>query len=114
LLILAPSAVLCKLRERLLVQPALAKEVWRSAHARDMRDYSVVTAFQYLIIILFKAEVFMACVGGLYREQGMDVVTRWLRSVIQVGIRDAYESVRREHLLPEERPEILTLMISTG
>jgi len=59
LLILTPSAVLYKLHERMLVQPALAKEVRRSAHAQGMRDHPVVTTFQFLIIILFKAEVFM-------------------------------------------------------
>jgi len=77
---LAKTAVLYNLHERLLVQPAQANEVRRSAHAQ--------------------AEVFKAYVGGLYREQGLDVVTRWLRPVFQVDIREAYESVRREHLLP--------------
>jgi ribonuclease-3 len=41
-----------------------------------------------------------AYVGGLYREQGLDVVTRWLRSLFQMDINEAYEIVRREHLLP--------------
>ena len=41
-----------------------------------------------------------AYVGGLYREQGMDVVTEWLRALFQMDINEAYEIVRREHLLP--------------
>jgi len=84
LLILTSSAVRYGLHERLLVQTAQADEVKRSAHAQ--------------------AEVFKAYVGGLYREQGLDVVTRWLRSVFQLDIKEAYESVRREHLLPPLSP----------
>jgi hypothetical protein len=38
-LIFAPSAVLYKLHERLLVQAAQANEVRRSAHAQGMRDH---------------------------------------------------------------------------
>lgn len=38
--------------------------------------------------------------GGLYREQGLDVVRKWLRMLLLLDIREAYESVRREHLLP--------------
>jgi len=38
-------------------------------------------------------------VGGLYKEQGLDVVSDWLRSLFQMDIREAYESERREHLL---------------
>jgi ribonuclease-3 len=41
-----------------------------------------------------------AYVGGLYREQGLDVVRKWLRSLVLLDIREAYETVRREHLLP--------------
>lgn len=44
--------------------------------------------------------LFQAYVGGLYREQGLDVVTKWLRSLFQMDINEAYEIVRREHLLP--------------
>jgi len=41
-----------------------------------------------------------AYVGGLYREQGLDVVRRWLRMLLLLDIKEAYENVRREHLLP--------------
>ena len=41
-----------------------------------------------------------AYVGGLYREQGMDVVRKWLRLLLLWDIKEAYEIVRREHLLP--------------
>jgi len=76
---LAKTAVLYGLHERLLVQAAQAVEVKRSVHAQ--------------------AEVFKAYVGGLYREQGLDVVSDWLRSLFQIDIKEAYESERREHLL---------------
>ena len=68
------------------------------------------------LIALFKAEVFkvlnptirksllnflsQAYVGGLYREQGLDVVRKWLRSLLLSDVKEAYEIVRREHLLP--------------
>jgi len=77
---LAKTAVLYGLHERLRIQAAQANEVKRSVHAQ--------------------AEVFKAYVGGLYREQGLDVVSEWLRPLFQVDIREAYESERREYLLP--------------
>jgi len=77
---LAITAVRYGLHERLRIQAAQANEVKRSVHAQ--------------------AEVFKAYVGGLYREQGMDVVRKWLRSLLLLDIKEAYESVRREHLLP--------------
>ena len=40
-----------------------------------------------------------AYVGGLYREQGLDVVRNWLCTLFQWDVREAYEIVRREHLL---------------
>ena len=41
-----------------------------------------------------------AYVGGLYKEQGLDVVGKWLRSLLQLDIKEAYEIVQREYLLP--------------
>jgi hypothetical protein len=41
-----------------------------------------------------------AYVGGVYREQGLDVVRKWLRSLLLLAITRAYETVRREHLMP--------------
>ncbi|KAF8469289.1 ribonuclease III domain-containing protein [Russula ochroleuca] len=76
---LAKTAVQYGLHERLRVQAAQADEVKRSVHAQ--------------------AEVFKAYVGGLYREQGLDVVRNWLCTLFQWDIREAYEIVRREHLL---------------
>ncbi|KAI9509544.1 ribonuclease III domain-containing protein [Russula earlei] len=77
---LAKAAVLYGLHERLLVQAAQADEVKKSVHAQ--------------------AEVFKAYVGGVYKEQGLDVARDWLRSLFQADVREAYESERREHLLP--------------
>ncbi|KAH8994250.1 hypothetical protein EDB92DRAFT_1944133 [Lactarius akahatsu] len=77
---LARVAVLYRLHDRLLVQTAQANEVKGSQNAQ--------------------AEVFKAYVGGLYREQGMGPVNDWLRSLFQLYVLDAYENIRREHLLP--------------
>jgi len=79
---LAKTAVSYKLHNRLLVQPAQADEVRRSLHAQ--------------------ADVFKAYIGGLYREQGLDVVVRWLRPLFWSDIQEAYESERRQHLLLAE------------
>ncbi|KAI0294035.1 hypothetical protein B0F90DRAFT_1821627 [Multifurca ochricompacta] len=73
-------AVLYGLHERLVVQVAQADKVKGSPNAQ--------------------AEVFKAYVGGLYREQGLDTVSKWLCSFLQVYAQDAYENIRREHLLP--------------
>ncbi|KAI9431500.1 ribonuclease III domain-containing protein [Lactarius indigo] len=77
---LARVAVLYRLHDHLLVQAAQANEVKASQNAQ--------------------AEVFKAYVGGLYREQGMGPVNDWLRSLFQLYVLDAYENIRREHLLP--------------
>ncbi|KAF8492173.1 ribonuclease III domain-containing protein [Russula emetica] len=77
---LAKTAVRYGLHERLRVQAAQAVEVKRSVHAQ--------------------AEVFKAYVGGLYREQGLDVVRKWLHLLLLWDLKEAYEIVRREHLLP--------------
>ncbi len=38
--------------------------------------------------------------GGLYREQGLDVVRKWLRSLLLLDVKEAYEIIRGEYLLP--------------
>ena len=38
--------------------------------------------------------------GGLYREQDLDVVKKWLRRLLLLDIKEAYEIIQREHLLP--------------
>jgi len=81
---LARVAVLYRLHERLHVQTAQVSEVKASQNAQ--------------------AEVFKAYVGGLYREQGMGPVNEWLRSLFQLYVQDAYENIRREHLLPPMQP----------
>ena len=39
--------------------------------------------------------------GGLYRDQGLKVVSNWLMSLLQRQIEVAYRSVREDYLLPE-------------
>ncbi|KAH9061832.1 hypothetical protein EDB83DRAFT_2386483 [Lactarius deliciosus] len=77
-----PCAVLYRLHDRLLVQPAQASEVKVSQNAQENNARE------------------QAYVGGLYREQGMGPVNDWLRSLFQLYVLDAYENIRREHLLP--------------
>ncbi|KAH9979714.1 ribonuclease III domain-containing protein [Russula compacta] len=46
-----------------------------------------------------QVNVFKAYVGGLYRDQGLKVVTEWLTSLFQSRVEAAYQNVRKEHLL---------------
>ena len=41
-----------------------------------------------------------AYVGGLFREQGLDVVKEWLNPLFRPRIDDAYQAESREHLVP--------------
>jgi len=52
-----------------------------------------------------QADVFKAYVGGVYRDQGADVVSSWLISVLRPHIKAAYRIVRDDYLLlPHEAP----------
>ena len=42
-----------------------------------------------------------AYVGGVYRDQGAEVVSEWLTSLLQPHVEVAYQSVRKDHLLPD-------------
>lgn len=50
-----------------------------------------------------------AYVGGLFREQGMDVVRRWLYPLFQPLVDVAYQAERRDYLLPESAAPAPTL-----
>lgn len=50
-----------------------------------------------------------AYVGGLFREQGMDVVRRWLYPLFQPLVDAAYQAERRDYLLPESAAPAPTL-----
>jgi hypothetical protein len=41
-------------------------------------------------------------VGGVYRDQGVEVVSEWLISLLQPHVENAYRKVREDHLLPPE------------
>jgi len=49
-----------------------------------------------------QVEVFKAFVGGLYRDQGAEVVSEWLISLLRPHVKAAYRSVREDYLLPPE------------
>ena len=38
--------------------------------------------------------------GGVYRDQDLEVVTKWLRKLMQSQVEAAYQTVRKEYLLP--------------
>jgi hypothetical protein len=39
-------------------------------------------------------------VGGVYRDQGNEVASNWLKSLLRPHVEAAYRSVREDHLLP--------------
>jgi hypothetical protein len=41
-----------------------------------------------------------AYVGGLFREEGMDIVKKWLDPLFRPLVDDAYQAERRDHLDP--------------
>ena len=51
-------------------------------------------------IVLLK--LVQAYVGGLYRDQGAEVVSKWLMSLLRPHVKLAYQSVREAYLLPPE------------
>jgi len=51
-----------------------------------------------------QVEVFKAYVGGLFREQGLDVVKEWLNPLFRPRIEDAYQAESRDHLVPSSPP----------
>jgi hypothetical protein len=48
-------------------------------------------------------------VGGLYRDQGLEVVSKWLISLLQPHVEDAYRKMREDHLLPPETDAVSQL-----
>ncbi|KAH9966304.1 hypothetical protein BJV74DRAFT_990765 [Russula compacta] len=47
-----------------------------------------------------KVKVFKAYVGGVYRDWGLEAVSKWLSSLFRTHVEAAYQIVREEHLLP--------------
>jgi len=47
-----------------------------------------------------QVDVFKAYVGGVYRDQGAEVASNWLISLLRPHVEVAYRSVRKDHLLP--------------
>ncbi|KAH9979703.1 ribonuclease III domain-containing protein [Russula compacta] len=47
-----------------------------------------------------QVNVFKAYVGGVYRDRGLEVVSKWLTSLFRTHVEAAYQIVREEHLLP--------------
>jgi ribonuclease-3 len=41
-------------------------------------------------------------VGGIYKDQGAEVVSKWLISLLRPHVEDAYRSVQEYYLLPSD------------
>jgi len=47
-----------------------------------------------------QASLFKAYVGGVYRDQGLEAVSKWLNLLLTCHVEAAYQTVRKEYLLP--------------
>ncbi|KAF8495966.1 ribonuclease III domain-containing protein [Russula emetica] len=54
-----------------------------------------------------QVNVFKAYVGGLFREQGFEVVTKWLNSVFQPHVEAVYQYFRDDYLMPGPQAVLL-------
>jgi hypothetical protein len=50
-----------------------------------------------------------AYAGGLFREQGMDIVKQWLEPLFRPLVDTAYSAERRQYLVPWAAPVVLTV-----
>ncbi|KAL5527482.1 hypothetical protein ACEPAG_6273 [Sanghuangporus baumii] len=51
-----------------------------------------------------KADVFEAYVGGLYKDQGLEIVRNWLTALFLLYVKEAYRICRNQHGLPSPPP----------
>ncbi|KAL5530333.1 hypothetical protein ACEPAF_6590 [Sanghuangporus sanghuang] len=51
-----------------------------------------------------KADVFEAYVGGLYKDQGLEIVRNWLTALFLPYVKEAYRVCRNQHGLPSPPP----------
>jgi len=49
-----------------------------------------------------QVDIFKAYVGGVYRDQGAEVASNWLISLLRPYVEVAYRSIRKDYLLPPE------------
>jgi hypothetical protein len=45
-------------------------------------------------------------VGGVYRDQGLEVLSKWLNTLFQSRVEAAYRNLRKLHLLPPETSDL--------
>ena len=64
-------------------------------------------------VILYSKVVFLKCaqayVGGLYRDQGLEVIKNWIIPIVQPHVEAAYQNLRDDYL-----PEAILLRVSTA
>jgi len=48
-----------------------------------------------------QADVLEAYIGGLYLDQGMQIVQTWLRALFRPYVQEAYKKVKEQHRIPQ-------------
>ncbi|TFK28930.1 ribonuclease III [Coprinopsis marcescibilis] len=59
-----------------------------------------------------QADVFESFVGGLFRDQGLSAVQRWLNPLLRPFAKEAYMCVRKQHSLPPLPPSSQSLAMN--
>ncbi|KZS97823.1 ribonuclease III [Sistotremastrum niveocremeum HHB9708] len=88
-----------KIRQKVVANHTLAKltKHLNLHHKLLMHPSQAVTLRASLNV---QADLFEAFVGGIYLDQGLEAVKRWLWTLLQPCIEESYEEVRKEHRLP--------------
>ncbi|KAH8989893.1 ribonuclease III domain-containing protein [Lactarius hatsudake] len=84
-----------KLRDRIKCGDALAEIAVQYGLHESLRTQAPSLKASQSV----QVDVFKAYVGGIFREQGMDVVKQWLDPLFGPLLDDAYRDERRDHLV---------------
>ncbi|KAH9059194.1 ribonuclease III domain-containing protein [Lactarius vividus] len=86
-----------KLRDRIKCGDALAEITVKYGLHESLRTQAPNLKASQSV----RVDVFKAYVGGLFREQGMDIVKQWLDPLFGPLLDAAYQDARRDHLVVE-------------
>ncbi|KAK1232092.1 hypothetical protein PQX77_004750 [Marasmius sp. AFHP31] len=90
-----------QLSYRLLLHPAQAIALQASPHVQGQFFVHPTDEIRIdLVTAMDLADVFEAFVGGLYTDQGIEVVKPWLRALFRPYAMAAYNMIRIQHGLP--------------
>lgn len=90
-----------KLPDRLRLHPAQAVTLRASS---NIQGETCLSSFPLAKLTINVADIFEAYIGGLYVDQGLDVVKTWLNQLFRPYSKLAYSLVRAQHGLSSSTP----------